>query len=271
LRGASDRGDSWRGSGRASRVSRGSERGSDRGSGRGSDRGSGRVSGGAADAGCSLRGSGLLRGVFSIPCWPRVRFSTPSGIVGRTKRPGRSSDRGWSDPFGVSGRPSLFLRAGGSVRLTAPVGSVSLAGVAVFVCDGGLGSFPRGSRPRKTRERLRSSSSGAPGARSPAPVRRSGMPSTGNWRPVRPGTVSRSPSREGLLPSKLPRRGRSTRSGSRASTRRAIDSSTASPRRFGLPKSERGTRVTPRHDLYSEGPRSFGRPVCPPPPYPGCR
>jgi len=201
-----------RGSGR---DSRGSDRGSDLGSGRGSDLrsgrdsgcGSGRVSGedSGLTTGGSLRGSGLFRGAFSIACWPRVRFSTPSGRVGRTIRPGRSSDRGWS-----AGRSSLFLRPPcGSGRLTAPVDGVSPAGVdPLFVCDGPLGSSRRGSRPRKTRDRLRSSSKVTPGARLPAPVRRSGMSMSGKRRPERVEPASVSPPREGLIPSNSRRRGR---------------------------------------------------------------
>ena len=79
------------------------------------------------------------------------------------------SGSGWSDEDGFSGRV-----------ITAPVGCVSFAGVApLFGCDGVVGSFRRGSRPRKTRLRLRSSSNATPGARSPAPIGRSGMSSTG--------------------------------------------------------------------------------------------
>lgn len=136
-------------------------------------------------------------------------------------RPGRSSER---DSRGV----------GGSGRATAPVGRVS-GSALVFPsdrlgCDGSDGSLGRGSRPRKTRDRLRSSSNATPGVRSVAPVGRSGTSRTG-------------------APTSRPRRGKSARSGSDSTTRRAICSSAGWPRLSELPKSLRGTLVTPRHVL----------------------
>lgn len=136
------------------------------------------------------------------------------------RRSGRSSSARGARGAGVSGRS------------TTPVGGVGVAGVELvsdlLVSDD---SGRLGSRPRNTRERLRSSSNGTPGVLSVAPVRPSGISITGII-----GALT-DPSR----------RGRSMRPGSESTTRRAIGSSAARPRRSPLPKSPRGTLVTPRH------------------------
>ena len=163
--------------------------------------------------GCSLRGSA---------------FSVPSRVLGRSPLSRRSERRSSGLPSGGSPRGSL-RRGRGSGRATAPVGcaSVFVFTTGVVVVFGCAGWFGRGSRPRKTLLRRRSSSSATPGLRSAAPVGRSGT-----------CTVETLPHSR--------RRGRSSRCGSRSITLRAIVSSTPRPRRSGLPKSRRGTRVTPR-------------------------
>ncbi len=167
-------------------------------------------------AGCSLRGS-----VFSVPS--RVLGLSPLS----RPRERRSSGLPPGGSAGGSVRGSL-RRGRGSGRATAPVGCASVfvftTGVVVFGCAGWFGL---GSRPRKTLLRRRSSSSATPGLRSAAPVGRSGTCTVGT------------------LPQSR-RRGTSSRCGSRSITLRAIVSSTPRPRRSGLPKSRRGTRVTPR-------------------------
>ena len=165
--------------------------------------------------GCSVRGGGSLRGgVTSIPCCPRIRFSAPSGSIGRTTRTGRSSrppcDGSFRGEvvFGFAGEVGSGLLVGefvfgltaGEFGFSSPVlgdrrfGSPGLKGrstgsfsagafafglVVVEVAAGlAAGAFPgsvlRGSRPRYIRERLRSSSSEDPGVLSAAPVGPSG-------------------------------------------------------------------------------------------------
>jgi len=121
-----------------------------------------------------------------------------------------------------------------------------------------------GSRPRKIRVRLRSSSRGAPGARSAAPVGRSGISRRGNLRSGRREDSPSPPRPMGTFSATPPRPGGVTTSGSRSITRRPAVSSTPRPRRSGFPKSLRGIRVTPRHGPSS---RRSRRP--PGPPYPG--
>ena len=174
---------------------------SERGSLRGSERG-GSLRGGSK-RGCSVRGGESLRGeVFSIPCCPRMRFSAPSGSVGRTTRTGRSSrpprgsvsglvagefvfglfagELGFSSPVlgdrrfgspGLNGRPPGSFAAG---ALAFGFVVVVAAGLAVGLFPTCPGSAFRGSRPRYIRERLKSSSSEVPGVRSAAPVGPSG-------------------------------------------------------------------------------------------------
>ena len=119
-----------------------------------------------------------------------------------------------------------------------------------------------GSRPRKIRVRLRSSSRAAPGARSAAPVGRSGISRRGNLRSGRPEESLAPPRAMGTFSATRP--GGVTTSGSRSITRRPAVSSTPRPRRSGFPKSLRGMRVTPRHGPSS---RRSRRP--PGLPYPG--
>ena len=120
----------------------------------------------------------------------------------------------------------------GSGLATTPVGRVSVVSVG---CTG------LRSRPRKTRDRCKSSSSATPGVRSLAPVVRSGMFITGSRTAGRFPTGFSSPD---------PRRGRLELSGAESITRRATrSSSTGRPRPSGVPKSLRGTLVTPRHVL----------------------
>jgi hypothetical protein len=195
-----------------------------------------------------------------------VRFSTPSGIEGRTTLPGPGRDAGSGRSTapegavsavgsGASTRPGArFLRAGpwlGSSlgvefdgwlvefdgALRGPLLPVSATGCVGCGC--------RGSRPRKTRERLRSSSSVTPGARSAAPVGRS---KTSGRR--RPRTPDASPSGEGAFPINVTgRRGKLSTTGSASTTRLATGSSAIGRPIEPLPKSLRGTRVTPRQFL----------------------
>lgn len=177
-------------------------------------------------------------------------------MTGRTTRPPGRSSRG-----------SERRSSRGSGRATTPVGRVSGAGagvelVSVFCV--GRGSTGLGSRPRKTLERRRSSSSSTPGARSAAPVGRSGISICGLRRGGRTNISS-----PGVLPTNPSRRGSSRFCGEASITLRATRSlSTPRPRPSGSPKSLRGTRVTPRHVLPGSLSRSFRPPPPPPPPRP---
>lgn len=117
-------------------------------------------------------------------------------------------------------------------------------GALLFSAFGCAGCGCRGSRPRKTRERRKSSSSVTPGVRSAAPVGRSNT--SGKRRPRTPSV----PSAEGTFPNNVAgRRGRFSTSGVESTTRRATGSSVTGRPSEPLPKSRRGTRVTPRQFL----------------------
>jgi hypothetical protein len=159
-------------------------------------------------------------------------------------------------------------------------GVVPCAGV-LRPCAGSDGV--RGSRPRKIRERRKSSSNGTPGVLSAAPVGPSetwigrgafappptlfaresgealplpGEPSLPLLAPERAGVSLPAPlfAPEPLGAAAVPlgtgtRRGKSSSDGVESITRRAVRSSTGRPDSSSLPNAVRGTRVTPRHAL----------------------
>lgn len=190
-----------------------------------------------------------------------MRFSTPSGIEGRTILigAGRSTapEGGVSTPgvcvggvsavgSGASTRPRPRFPDGwlGSCWLGVEFGG-AVCGAPPVTTAGCVGCVCRGSRPRKIRDRLKSSSSVTPGALVAAPVGRS---ITSGRR--RPRTPDASPSGDGTFPiSVAGRRGMLSITGSESTTRRAIGSSATGRPSEPLPKSRRGTRVTPRQFL----------------------
>ena len=189
----------------------------------------------------SLRGSGRATapdGCVSTVPPPGARSPAPAG---------RLSTDGASAPDRASVDVASRLFVEGAVPASLPVR-----------CDGSTGV--RGSRPRKIRDRRKSSSNGTPGVLSAAPVGASGTR-------IERGPFTRPPTPFGLPPppatpvgvapvppelaalGTLSRRGRSSISGVDSTTRRAVRSSTGRPLSLSRPKFVRGTRVTPRHVL----------------------
>jgi hypothetical protein len=212
----------------------------------------------------------------------RVRSLSRAGLLVSLSRPGLLvSGRAIAPDGGVSTAGVASI----TVSLLGRTDGAELFGAdedCVLVCTGSTG---RGSRPLNTRDRRSSSSNATPGVRSAAPVGLSGnsilLTGAATRLPSPPPAAAAPPPPFAPPPLTTPappglplpflalppttslRRGKPVRSGSVSSTRRAIPSSTGRGRSSSLPKSRRGTRVTPRHVLCSPS-RATGRSAPPP-------
>ena len=174
---------------------------------------------------------------------PRIGFSPESELEGGSTRVGRllsapgfvgvtdglrscrSSTPVFTGFRSAASPRSIVSRGMRAGRVTAPVGRESASPAVEFSTAGAAG---RASRPFSTRDRLSSSSSGAPGVRVAAPV----AVDAGGTPPIRDGRATLSvlvaESTGAGLAGKL-------RNGSAPSARRANASSALAGRKFSLP------------------------------------